>query len=95
MDKPQPGRVQQVMGIILTLGMIWFMLPEHQRRLILMRITHGAQRAAGRAARREGHAGMGDELAGQAGQAERRYSAAYSFSRARDAFGRALESLRP
>jgi hypothetical protein len=60
-----------------------------------MRLTAVLQRLAARAARREGHAGMGEELAGHTGDAERRYSLAYSLSRARDACGRALESMRP
>ncbi len=92
---PRPGRLQQLVALVISLMMAWSMLPEHQRRLILMRAAHALQRAAGRQARREGEAGMGDELAGRAGDAERRYSAAYQLSRARDAFGKVLESMRP
>ena len=91
----QPGRMQQIAGLVLTLVMLWMMLPEHQRRLILMRAAHSLQRAAARAAHREGHAGMGNELDGRPGDAHRRYSAAYHLSRARDAFTASLEALRP
>ncbi len=91
----RPSRLQQIAALVLTAVMVWFTLPEHQRRLAAMRLALLAQRAAGRAARSEGHAGMGDELAGRAGDAERRYSAAYQLSRARDAFTRVLEGMRP
>jgi hypothetical protein len=90
-----PGRLQRIAGLALTLAMLWLMLPEHQRQLILMRIMRALQLAAHRAARREGQAGMGDELGGRPGDAARRYTAAYSLARARDRFGRALEQLRP
>jgi len=91
----RPDRLRQALAILLTAVTIWMMLPEYQRKLTVMRLTAFGQRLAGRAARREGHAGMGDELAGKRGDAERRYSLAYSLSKARDSFGRALESMRP
>lgn len=91
----EPGRIQRLAALLVTLGMLWLTLPEHQRRLILMRITHTLARATGRAAHREGHAGMADELARRNGEALRHYSAAYHLSRARDSFTRALDSLRP
>jgi hypothetical protein len=75
--------------------MLWMMLPEHQRTLILMRTARLLQLAAHRAARREGQAGMGDELAGRGGDAARRYSLAYTLARVRDRAGNALEQLRP
>ena len=91
----RPDRLRQALALILTCATIWMMLPEHQRRLTVMRLTAFGQRLAARAARREGHAGMGEELAGKRGDAERRYSLAYSLSKARDSFARALESMRP
>ena len=90
-----PGRLQRIAGLLVTLTMLWLMLPEHQRTLILMRAARLAQHVAHRAARREGNAGMGDELAGRAGDAARRYSLAYALARARDRAGAALEQLRP
>jgi hypothetical protein len=70
------------------------MLPEHQRRLLAMRFLARAQVLAARAARLEGHAAMGDELAGLA-QARQRYSAAFWLSRARDQLAARLEQMRP
>lgn len=94
MDR-EPGRVQRIAALIVSLGMIWYMLPDHHRELIRMRVVYLAQRAAARVARTEGQTGMGEELAGRPGAAERHYTAALTFSKARDAFGRALESMRP
>lgn len=90
-----PGRLQRLAGLALTLALLWLTLPEHQRQLILMRAVRALQLAAHRAARREGHAGMGDELGGRPGDAARRYGAAYTLARARDRFGAVLEQLRP
>ena len=90
-----PGRLQRIAALALTLAMLWVTLPEHQRTLILMRTAAGLQRIAHRAARREGHAGMGDELAGRGGDAARRYTLAYTLARVRDRAGAVLEQLRP
>ena len=87
----EPGRFQKIMSLLVTAAMVWMMLPEHQRRLTVMRLAHVLERASGRAARREGQAGMGSELGGRMGDALRRYSAAYNLSRARDAFRRVRE----
>lgn len=95
MDRERSGRLQRLAALLLTLVALWMTLPEHQRQLTMMRLTAFGQRLAARAARVEGHAGMGDELVGHTGDAERRYSLAYSLSRARDTFGRALDSMRP
>jgi hypothetical protein len=91
----RPGRLQQAMAAILMTVTLWLMLPEHQRRLIVMRATALGQRLTARAAHAEGHAGMGNELAGRPEDAERHYQAATTLSRARDAFSRALDSMRP
>lgn len=95
MDSRPPGRAQQIAAMALTLLMAWSMLPEHKRRLILMRTVHLCQRAATTAARRAGHAGMGNELAGRPGDAARHYTSAEQCGRARDALGRVLEGMRP
>jgi hypothetical protein len=89
-----PGRSQRIAALLLTLVMIWMTLPEHQRRLIMMRAVHRLKVAAARAARSEGHAGMANELAGQHGDAARRYGAAYHLSRWRDSLARTLDSFR-
>lgn len=91
----EPGKAQRLAALVVTMMMIWFTIPEHQRRLIVMRAASRAQRAAGQAARREGHRGMGEELAGRAGGAERAYGAAYQLSRARDRVAEFIEEMRP
>lgn len=91
----EPGRIQQAAALALTLLAMWMMLPEHQRRLIMMRITRALQRVSGRAAHAEGRAGMASELAGRPGDAARSYGFAFHLSRARDTLGRALEGMRP
>jgi hypothetical protein len=80
----QPGRLQQLAAMALTLLAMWMMLPEHQRRLVVMRVTRYLQAVAARAAARQGRAGMGAELGGQLGEALHRYQTAFSLSTARD-----------
>lgn len=94
MDYQGPGRIQRILALLLSLLIMWGMLPEHQRKLIIMRLTLAMQRVSGTAARAEGHRGMGDELAGRVGEAERRYSVAYTLSRWRDAAARGYEAMR-
>ncbi len=91
----RPGKLQQAAALVVSLAMAWAMLPEHQQRLLAMRAVHALRGLTARWARAEGHAGMGNELAGQPEAAERQYGAAYHLSRARDAFGRVLEGMRP
>jgi len=90
-----PGRIQRIAALIVTLLAMWMMLPEFQRRLIIMRIARALQRVSGRAAHAEGRAGMASELAGHAGDAQRNYRAAFHLSRARDTLGRVLDGMRP
>jgi len=95
MEPRRPGKVELVLAVLSTAAMVWCMLPEHQQKLAAMRVTAFAQRLAGRLARLEGHAGMGDEIAGHGGRARQQYSAAYLLSRLRDELGRQLDRLRP
>jgi hypothetical protein len=78
----------------LTLLAMWMMLPEHQRRLAVMRATRWLQAVADRAAARQGRAGMGAELAGRVGDALHRYQTAYSLSVTRDRLARVYERQR-
>ena len=91
----EPGRAQRIAALIISAAMVWYMIPEYRRQLILMRAARMAQRTTGRAAMMLGRAGMSDELAGRDGDARRNYDAAWHMSRLRDTFGRALESIRP
>jgi hypothetical protein len=93
MDR-QPGKLELALAVISTGAMMWCMLPEHQRRLLMMRFLARLQVLAARAARLEGHAAMGDELAGLP-QARQQYSAAFWLSRARDHLGAQLQRMRP
>jgi hypothetical protein len=90
----RPGRAATLAAALISLGvMVWARIPQHQRKLLLMQVTDRLRRAAARAAAGEGHAGMGDELAGR--DPGPKYRAAFHLSRARDAFGRALEGMQP
>lgn len=91
----RPGKLEQAAAVAVSLVAAWYMIPAHHRQLFLMRMARLAQRLAGHAARVEGKAGMRDELGGQPGEAERRYSAAYALGRVRDAFGRMYDQARP
>lgn len=93
MEQRGPGRLEQLLALASTLTMAWFMLPEHQRRLMLMRAAERARSLTGRLARAEGHAGMGDELAGRDPAA--RYGGAYVLARCRDWLARFPERWRP
>ena len=90
----EPGRLQQIAAMCLTLLAMWMMLPEHQRQLILRRVTRSLQRVAGHLASREGKAGMDAEMAGQLGDAARRYQTAYSLGTTRDRLARVYERIR-
>ena len=89
----RPGRAEQILALISTLVMGWFMMPEHQRKLIIMRALAWAARVSGRLAATEGHAGMGDELAGRDPAA--RYGGAYFLARCRDELASVIERMRP
>ena len=93
MEQRGPGRLEQLLALASTLVMAWFMLPEHQRRLMLMRAAERARSLTGRLAKAEGHAGMGEELAGRDPAA--RYGGAYVLARARDWLGQLPEKWRP
>lgn len=68
------------------------MMPPQEQYWMKLRTLQTLHRLSGRLARREGHAGMGDELDGRE---HYRYPVAYRLSRARDALARALEDMRP
>ena len=93
MEHRGPGKTEQFLALLSTGLMVWFMLPEHQRRLVLMRAAERARSLAARLARAEGHAGMGDELAGRDPAA--RYGGAYVLARVRDWLGGLPERWRP
>ncbi len=89
----RPGKLEQILAVASTLVMAWFMLPEHQRRLAVMRTAAWLRLTAGRLARAEGQRGMGDELAGR--DPLPRYGAAFVLASCRDRLSVALERMRP
>lgn len=94
MGRRQPTLLELLIALASTGAACWWMLPEHQRQLIAMRALATGRRLAARMASSQGHAGMGDELAGRS-QARQYYSAAYRLARLRDELGRRLDGMRP
>lgn len=94
MEPRRPGKAEILLALASTLATAWASLPPHQRQLAGMRVLSWAQRASAQLARLQGHAGMGDELAGRP-QAAQLYRTAYGFSQLRDRLGAALDRMRP
>lgn len=94
MDR-RPGKLELLVALISTAAMLWCLIPEHQRKLMAMRSLDGARRLAARAARAQGHAGMGDELAGAGGPARQHYGTAARLSQLRDELARRLDGMGP
>lgn len=91
----RPGKLELLVALISTGAMLWCLIPEHERQLMAMRSVDLARRLAARVARAQGHAGMGDELAGARGPARQHYSTAALLGRLRDEFARRLDGYRP
>jgi hypothetical protein len=80
---------------LLTLAAVaWQMMPEHERRLLGMRLLGHLRDLAGSVAVAQGHEGMTSELRGRAGEAARFYGAAYRAARWRDQLAVTMERLR-
>jgi hypothetical protein len=96
MERRQPGKTEVLLAAVTTLvsaaAMTWYMIPQQERYWIRLRMLRSLHHASGRLARRVGHAGMGDELAGLDFQ---RYGLAYRLSRMRDTLGKRLEDMKP
>lgn len=62
------ARVELALRLAYTLAclllLVWMMIPEHRRRLTMMRMAEGTRKVAGRAAYRAGHLAMGQEISG-------------------------------
>ena len=61
----RPGRLEQLANLIMAALVVWLTLPEHQRTAVKMRAAATLRILAARWARKEGRAGMADELAGR------------------------------
>ncbi len=93
----QDGSAQEVMRLIAALlslvygvWMIWMMVPEHRKRLFLMRLSQGIQNCASRTACRTGRLAMDEEL--RSGVPN--YHLVYGLSQVRERAAAAYESLR-
>lgn len=81
----------ELLGLMYTLYVMWMLLvPEHRRRLLLMRLTATVKQAAGRAAFRTGHQAMGLELS----VSVENYDLPYWLSRLRDRAAAVYDRLR-
>jgi hypothetical protein len=92
MEPRQPGKLEVIATLATTAIAAWYMIPERDRQLAKLRLLHLAHRVSAKLALREGHRGMGDELAGRDLQ---RYGIAYLLSQARDTLSHALDQMRP
>lgn len=81
-QRPRPPLLEMILYLAANLIALWAVLPPEDRRWLIARITHHSRRALATLAAREGHAGMGDELAGRPPAG--RYNAAYWLARGRD-----------
>lgn len=93
MEQRKPGKAEILSALVTTAAAVWYMMPRQDRQMIRLRILHLLRRASERLARREGLAGMRDELAGRPPGG--RYGAAYALSLARDKLTAAIEAERP
>ena len=89
-DKEQAELVQALLGISLSLWMLWMMVPEHRRKLWRMRLLLTARRWTDWAARRAGAAGMRAELA----MSQQNYALPYSLSLLREQLAAAYDRTR-
>lgn len=84
----------KVLGLAYTLmclaWLAWAMIPEHRRKLLMMRLAEATRRSASRTASRAGHQAMGLEISGCGAN----YSFPYVLSLTRDKAAAALERLR-
>lgn len=91
MDR-RPGLAEIVAALISAAATAWVLATPQERYWVQLRALNLARQLTGRLARKAGHRGMGDELAGRDFQ---RYQVALLLSRARDGLGRVIEEMRP
>lgn len=89
-DKEQAELVQALLGISLSLWMLWMMVPEHRRKLWRMRLLLTARRWMASAARLAGAGSMRAELA----SGHQNYALPYSLSLLREHFAALYDRAR-
>lgn len=77
-------------GLIMIGCLIWAMIPEHQKKLMLMRLAATARRTVEKAAFRSGHQAMGLEISG----CGENYSFPYALSLLAEKAGQVYERMR-
>jgi len=86
----QEAVTRLVIALLSLAVMTWYMIPEHRRTLMLMRLAAASRRLCERAALRTGHQGMSLELE----TGTQAYHLPYLLSRARDEIGALYDRLR-
>lgn len=84
--------LKMVYAALMVAAMAWMLIPEHERKLFLMRVTDLVRKALDALAHRAGHASMGTELS-SAGRIQQ-YQVPLMLSRLRDKAARQIGKLR-
>jgi hypothetical protein len=82
--------IEAMIGLGLSLYLLWIMVPEHRRQLLRMGLIARAERVTGSAARRAAALSMGAELA----TGEQNYGLPYLLSLAREQLAAAYDRAR-
>lgn len=69
--------INQLIGLGLTLGMCWMLIPQHKRRLWMMRAVCSMRSQSQKLAQTSGRIAMSRELAGDPSSADAAYRTAY------------------
>ena len=93
MEQRGPTLGEQLIALGSAAAMVWVMMPPQERFWLSLRTVALAHRVAGRLARGQGRAGMGQELSGR--DPEPWYGTAVLAGHVRDALGRHLERMKP
>lgn len=88
-----PTLLEQLIALGSAGVMVWVMMPPQERMWVTLRTVGFAHRLAGRLARLEGQAGMGEELRGR--DPSPRYAGAVMAGWVRDRLAARLEAMRP
>lgn len=87
--------INQLIGLGLTLAMCWMLIPQHKRRLWLMKLAQSMPSQSQKLAQTSARAAMSRELAGDATSAETGYTTAYRLmTEVHDKAGHWYEKLR-
>lgn len=88
-DESRVEKISRLISLLITLYMLWTIIPKHRRKLMLMKIVHSAKNSTLRLANASGRFAMRAELAGEDEAADLGYSTAYSLMTG--AYGRCVK----